>query len=163
ALLRPSGVVLAALPNPQHHASLCRLIRGDRGHPAEQRGRDFTYAAALKLFLDADFAPTLAGFGPAPCPEPLFDTLRPALDWLGLQSERARSLLDASPFLIRAQPQPEPAVVLEEPVTFVDCVSDEDVLASNLLASPDLAPGSPHEVLLFRGCMSAAEGLNAGL
>src|SRR5262249_2575096 len=51
----------------------------------------------------------------------------------------------------------------EEPVTFVACVSDEDVLGSNLLASPDLAPGSPHEVLLFRGCMSAAEGLNAGL
>jgi hypothetical protein len=57
----------------------------------------------------------------------------------------------------------EPSAADEPPLTFVACVSDEARLRANLLASPCLAAGSPHEVLLFRGCPSAAEGLNRGL
>ena len=48
-------------------------------------------------------------------------------------------------------------------VSFVACVSDDDVLRSNLLASPCLEPGSPHEVVLVRNCPTAADGLNLGL
>jgi hypothetical protein len=48
-------------------------------------------------------------------------------------------------------------------LTFVVCVSDDARLKANLLSSPCLRSGSAHEVLVFRGCRSAAEGLNEGL
>ena len=49
------------------------------------------------------------------------------------------------------------------PLTFVACVSDEDILRANLLSSPCLARGSVHELILIRNCQSAAEGLNRGI
>jgi Glycosyltransferase like family len=51
----------------------------------------------------------------------------------------------------------------EVQLTFVACVSDEEILDANLLASACLKPGSVHEVILIKNCRSAAEGLNAGL
>lgn len=48
-------------------------------------------------------------------------------------------------------------------LSFVVCVSDEAVLASNLMASPCLRSNSPHEVIAFRDSPSAASALNAGL
>jgi hypothetical protein len=48
-------------------------------------------------------------------------------------------------------------------LTFVACVSNDELLSSNLLASPCLAPGSPHEVILVRNARSAADGLNLGI
>jgi hypothetical protein len=49
------------------------------------------------------------------------------------------------------------------PLTFVACVSDEEVLGTNLLASGCLEPGSPHELILVKHCRSAAAGLNLGI
>ena len=49
------------------------------------------------------------------------------------------------------------------PLTFAACVSDDRVLHSNLLASPCLAPGSPHEVILVKRCPTASDGLNLGV
>jgi hypothetical protein len=49
------------------------------------------------------------------------------------------------------------------PLTFVACVSDEEILRANLLASACLQPGSPHELILIRNCGSAADGLNLGI
>ena len=51
----------------------------------------------------------------------------------------------------------------EEAISFVVCVSDQARFQANLLSSPCLRPESRHEVLAFRGCRSAAEGLNEGL
>jgi hypothetical protein len=48
-------------------------------------------------------------------------------------------------------------------LTFVACVSNEDILRANLLASACLQPGSPHEVLLIKNGCSAADGLNRGI
>jgi hypothetical protein len=48
-------------------------------------------------------------------------------------------------------------------LTFVACVADDGLLNSNLLASPCLAPGSRHEVILVRNARSAAAGLNLGI
>jgi hypothetical protein len=48
-------------------------------------------------------------------------------------------------------------------LSVVACASSEETLWSNLLASPCLAPGSRHEVLLVKNCPSAADGLNLGL
>jgi hypothetical protein len=84
---------------------------------------------------------------------------------LGLHPGRTRRYLDASQYVVRATPLPEADAPGDaaEPLTFVACVSDEATLRANLLASPCLRPGTPHEVLLFRGCPSAADGLNRGL
>ncbi len=49
------------------------------------------------------------------------------------------------------------------PLSFVVCVSDETVLASNLMASPCLGSNSSHEVIAFRDPSSAAAALNSGL
>ena len=48
-------------------------------------------------------------------------------------------------------------------LTFVTCVSDDELLKLSLLASPCLAPGSRHEVILVRNACSAADGLNLGI
>ena len=48
------------------------------------------------------------------------------------------------------------------PLSFGSCVSNEEVLRANLLASPCLGPDSPHEVILVKNCPSAADGLNLG-
>ncbi len=49
------------------------------------------------------------------------------------------------------------------PLSFVACISDDELLQSNLLASPCLSHDSPHEVTLVKSCKSAADGLNLGL
>jgi hypothetical protein len=49
------------------------------------------------------------------------------------------------------------------PLSFVVCVTDEAILAANLLASPCLAPESPHELISVLKAPSAAAGLHAGL
>ncbi len=49
------------------------------------------------------------------------------------------------------------------PVTFVACVSDEEIPGANLLASACLKPGSPHEVILIKNGRCAADGLNIGI
>jgi hypothetical protein len=48
-------------------------------------------------------------------------------------------------------------------LTFVVCLSDDSILKANLLASPCLGPGSPHEVMAIRNAPSAAAGLRMGL
>jgi hypothetical protein len=48
-------------------------------------------------------------------------------------------------------------------LSFVVCLSDESVLDANLMASPCLEPGTPHDVVAIRNAPSAAAGLNLGL
>jgi Glycosyltransferase like family len=48
-------------------------------------------------------------------------------------------------------------------LSFVACISDNELIHSNLLASLCLGPGSRHEVILVRGSQSAAAGLNLGI
>jgi SAM-dependent methyltransferase len=171
-LLRPGGVALGSLPNVGHHAVLTALLRGDWPPPeADRTGaprRLFTYATALKLFLDAGFAPAIADTVPAPGADAFHEALQPLLARLGLHPGRSRRYLDAAHYVVRAaplpeEPAPEGEAEAEEPLTFVACVSDEATLHANLLASPDLRGDAPHEVILLRGCPSAADGLNQGL
>jgi SAM-dependent methyltransferase len=49
------------------------------------------------------------------------------------------------------------------PLKFVACVNDDDQLESNLLRSPCLDPGTPHELILMRRQTSAADGFNTAL
>jgi hypothetical protein len=77
--------------------------------------------------------------------------------------------LNAYQYLVQGTPYSAEAAVEsspesdEVPLSFVTCVSDEATLLANLLSSPCLGPGSPHELLVARNCQSAAEGLNQGL
>ena len=48
-------------------------------------------------------------------------------------------------------------------LSFVACISDDELLQSNLLASPCLRQRSPRDVILVRSSNSAAAGLNLGL
>jgi hypothetical protein len=47
-------------------------------------------------------------------------------------------------------------------LSFATCLSSPETLRTNLLASPCLRPGTPHQVIVVEGCPSAADGLNAG-
>jgi hypothetical protein len=46
-------------------------------------------------------------------------------------------------------------------LSFATCLSSPETLRANLLASPCLRPGTPHQVIAVEGCPSAADGLNA--
>jgi Glycosyltransferase like family len=48
------------------------------------------------------------------------------------------------------------------PLSFVTCLSSDEVYHANLLASPCLGPGSVHEAIALSACASAADGLNCG-
>ena len=49
------------------------------------------------------------------------------------------------------------------PLSFVVCGSDDEVLQANVLSSPCLHQGCPHEFTVIKNCPSAAGGLNRGL
>jgi GT2 family glycosyltransferase/tetratricopeptide (TPR) repeat protein/SAM-dependent methyltransferase len=172
-LLAPGGCVLCAVPNVQHHALVAALLRGDFPHtgpgPLDAgRRRFFTCATFTELLLDAGFAPELLDAVRLPCPPGLPEAAAPLLHYLGLHPGPTGRYLDASHYVFRGTPEPgllvgQAAAEPAEPLSFVVCVSDEAILGATLLRSPCLGPGSPHEVVLLRGCGSAAEGLRRGL
>ncbi|MBF0610528.1 MAG: hypothetical protein G8345_08410 [Magnetococcales bacterium] len=49
------------------------------------------------------------------------------------------------------------------PMTFVVCSHNQQILRDNLLSSPCLQTGHPHEVIVIEGASSAAEGFHYGL
>lgn len=170
-LLRPGGLVLCCVANVQHHSILAALLRGDwQYQPAglldREHFRFFTCSTALKLLLDAGLAPRIVEATQVPASDALVRALLPLLAHLGLHPERTRRYLESYQYILRGELLPDALdddEVGQEPLTFAVCVSDEAMLQANLLASPCLGAKSPHQVLLFRGCGSAAEGLNAAL
>jgi hypothetical protein len=56
-----------------------------------------------------------------------------------------------------------PACNADTRLSFIACVTSDELLRSNLLASPCLGLGSGHEVILIKNCSSAADGLNFGI
>src|SRR5262249_30829558 len=48
-------------------------------------------------------------------------------------------------------------------LSFVVCLDDDASLRGNLLASPCVQPGSPHEVIAVRNSPSAGDGLNLAI
>ena len=71
------------------------------------------------------------------------------------EAGNARSVLHFTGGPITAPP--------EVPLSLVACISNERTGTANLLASPCLQTGSPHEVILVKNCDSAADGLNLGI
>ncbi len=180
--LVPGGVVLASIPNIQHHTILAALLSGDFQYvPAglldATHLRFFTGSTMLKLFLDAGYEAECIDAIRLPAPPGLAGAARPLLDYLGLHPGRTLPQLDVYQHIVQGRPIenssiPEvgaPGIGVESvptdavPLSFVTCVSDESILQANLLASPCLHPGSPHDVGAIRGASSAAAGLNQGL
>jgi SAM-dependent methyltransferase len=169
--LDPGGCVLCSIPNAQHHSMLRALLTGDLQYqPAglldATHLRFFTLSTAMKLLLDAGLEPELIDTIRVPCPPGLIQAAYPLLTHFGLNPRRTADRLDAYQHILRARPMSaiaSPAPDPPDPVTFVTCVTDAARLEANLLASPDLAPGSPHEVLAYQHCPSAAEAINRGL
>jgi SAM-dependent methyltransferase len=173
-LLGPGGLALCSVANVQHHSILTALLQGD--FPCTTAGvldathlPLFTYSTVIKLLLDAGYAPSFVEDIVVPAPAGLLGLLEPVLRQLGLHAGRTQRYLNAYQYVIRGTPldweaaAPNAGVGEEEPISFVVCVSDEARLRANLLSSPCFRRGSPHEVLLFRGCRNAADGLNEGL
>jgi hypothetical protein len=180
-LLDDGGIILCSVPNVQHHSILTALLRSDFQYTSQglldsTHLRFFTYSTFIKLLLDAGFGPEIVGINRGPSPLGLLESARPLMEHLGVDPERSARYLDAYQYIFKGTPLHPPAKegaapgddrplaeVDVAPLTFVCCVSDEAILEANLLSSPCLRPGSPHEMLLMPGCRSAAEGLNMGL
>ena len=154
-LLRPHGKLVAALPNAQHWTQLDRLLRGEAplGVTAPQ---------LMRSLLDAGFLPRIADRRLHPLPDAWLTAL-PALaesKQLGLKSCLARS--QTLSFIVSAPPLPDLPEGSIPPVSIGVCCNNADVLADNLLASPDLQAG-PHEVITVEGATSFAAGFEAVL
>jgi SAM-dependent methyltransferase len=170
--LGPDGMVLCSIPNVQHYSILTALLKSDfqyttAGLLDATHLRFFTYSTFTKLLLDAGFAPRLLADVVAPCPPETLEAARPLLQSLGLHPGRTQRYLSAYQYIFQGIPLPDADVAAdgtpETPLSLVACVSDEATLQANLLSSPCLGPGSPHEVLLARRCPDAAAGLNEGI
>ena len=170
-LLRPDGVVVCSIPNLQHHSVVSQLLRGDfqyqdRGLLDETHLRFFTFATALKLLLDAGYAPDIVDGIEIPGADPMVEAAEPLLDLLRADPGRTRRYMNMQQMIVLGRPayrsEPDPPAAGGPTLTFVANVNDESQLENNLLRSPVIRSGD-HEVLLFRGRTSAAEGLNAGI
>jgi SAM-dependent methyltransferase len=178
--LAPGGQILCSIPNLQHHSMLDALLTGDFQHTASgmldaTHPRFFTASTIPKLLLDAGYEPNVVETVRVPCPPAFLAAARPLFDHFGLHHGRMAKYLGVHQYIVRGRPLEETGDAegdgswTEEtssdnvPLSIVACVSDESILQSNLLASPDLGAGSPHEIILSRGCSSAAAGLNPGI
>jgi hypothetical protein len=163
ALLEADGVLIASVRNSLHHEYLRSVLRSDLpsdANPAEHVG----YATMMKRFLDARFLPHLADVSPAAASPEFFEAAKPLFQQARVDPARGRRYLDASHHVFVADRRAVPANrFADTPLSFVCCVNDELQLNANLLASPALAAGSPHELILVRGATSIGDAFNHAL
>lgn len=172
-LLSGSGTIVCSVPNLQHHSIVTQLLRGvfrygddgpvDRGHV-----HLFTFAGIVQLLLDAGYAPHVVDTTDPEATEgattaDILSAGAPLFEFLGVGVRDLDRHLRTEPMIVVGERQADVDPTEEVPLTFVVCVNDDAQLEANLLSSPCLAPGNPHELLVFRHCASAAEGLNAGI
>jgi hypothetical protein len=168
-LLATDGALLCSASNAQSYPVLLQLLRGDLaygspGLPARGERRLFTYAAVQKLLLDAGFAPRFVHVERPGAPAQWLEAAKPLLEASRVTPFQFARYVGASGFVLAGRPLGWPEETgPAEPVSFVVCVNDPPQLQTNLLASPDLALGSPHEVLAVGNCRTAAEGFEQGL
>jgi hypothetical protein len=114
--------------------------------------------------LDAGFEPEIVDTTVVPAPKDFLRAAEPVLRHLSLNTPRTQRYLDAYQFIFRGSPLAEiDSKDAERPLSFVCCVSDNEIAQANLLSSPCLRPGSRHEVQLLQNCKSAGDGLNEGI
>jgi SAM-dependent methyltransferase len=168
-LLANDGVVLVSVPNIQHFSVVKSLLRGDfmyqpSGLLDGTHLRFFTYMSFAKLMLDAGFLPKIEGRIRSGEAQHLVEPAAPLLTHCRVHPDSALEPLDTYQYVVSGTKLPDPpAGYAAEPITFVACVNDDDQLESNLLRSPCLDPGTPHEIILMRRQTSAADGFNTAL
>ncbi|CUR60920.1 putative glycosyltransferase-like protein [metagenome] len=173
ASLPPGGRVVCGTLNAATSDALVQLLRSDPAQPGSYEASApqhlHGYATAYKLLLEAGFSADIVETVSAPVDPGLLEAAAPLMQHLGVDTERAARHLGAAAYVLVADVVADVAADLavpvaeQRPVTFVACVNDDLQLANNLLASPVLGAGSPHQLLTYRGMTSAAEGLNRGL
>jgi SAM-dependent methyltransferase len=168
-LLGQDGLVLVSVPNIQHFSVIKSLLRGDfmyqpSGLLDATHLRFFTYMSFAKLMLDAGFLPRIEDRIRSGEAQHLVEPAAPLLTHCRVHPDAALEPLDTYQYVVSGTKLPDaPAGFAAEPITFAACVNDDDQLDANLLRSPCLDPGTPHEVLLMRGQASAADGFNSAL
>lgn len=173
ASLPADGRIACGVLNAASQDALVQLLRSDPAQSgtytrlSPQHGHG--YATAFKVLLEAGFSADIEETLSTEVRPGLIEAAAPLMEHLRVDAERATHHLAAEGYVLVATPIAEVeadlavAVSEQRPVTFVACVNDELQLANNLLASPALADGSPHQLLTYREMTSAAEGLNRGL
>jgi len=166
-LLSPDGVVLVCVPNICHFSIVKALLRADpmyqpSGLLDATHIRFFSQATFIKMLLDVGLLPDVVDTISSGGTDHVIPAATPLLDYVGVPPSRALRSLDAYQYIFRATKLPT-VDTPSTPITFVACVNDEDQLNSNLLRSPCLWPGTPHQLLPYRGMRSAADGFNEGL
>lgn len=168
-LLAPDGIVLISVPNVQHFSVIKSLLRGDfmyqpAGLLDSTHLRFFTYMSFAKLLLDAGFLPKIEDRIRSGEAQHLVEPAAPLLTHCRVHPDMALEPLDTFQYIVSGTKLPDaPPGFATAPITFVACVNDDDQLESNLLRSPCLDPGTPHELILMRGQTSAADGFNTAL
>jgi SAM-dependent methyltransferase len=168
-LLTPAGLVLVSVPNIQHYSVVRNLLRGDfmyqpSGLLDGTHLRFFTYMTFAKLMLDAGFLPKVEDRIRSGEAQHLVEPAAPLLTYCRVHPDAALEPLDTFQYIVSATKLPDgPPGFAAAPITLVACVNDEDQLESNLLRSPCLDPGTPHELILMRRQTSAADGFNTAL
>jgi SAM-dependent methyltransferase len=168
-LLAPDGLALVSVPNIQHFSIVKNLLRGDfmyqpSGLLDSTHLRFFTYMTFARLMLDAGFLPRIEDRIRSGEAGPLVEAAAPLLTHCRVHPDAALEPLDTFQYVVSGRRLPDtPSRFGSTPITFVACVNDDDQLESNLLRSPCLDPGTPHEVILMRRQTSAADGFNTAL
>ena len=168
-LLAPDGIVLCSIPNVQHFSIIKNLLRGDFmyqpfGLLDSTHLRFFTYMSFAKIMLDAGFLPKIEDRIRSGQAQHFVEPAAPLLTDIRVHPDVALEPLDTFQYLVSGTKLPDATPgFASTPITFVACVNDDDQLESNLLRSPCLDPGTPHEVILMRGQTSAADGFNTAL
>ncbi|MBV8464396.1 MAG: methyltransferase domain-containing protein [Burkholderiales bacterium] len=165
ALLKPSGEMVCCVSNAQHVSVLCELIGGDYRNVTSQEARRhrFTWFSLIELVLDAGLEPEIRTYTWTQNTEAVIGAAAPLIRCLGVAPDRAEIYLSAYQYVLSVRPRNWEAGETDTPLTFVACVNDEAQLRANLLRSPCLQPGSPHQLIAVRNAPSAAAGLNYGL
>jgi hypothetical protein len=168
--LRPTGTLVCAVTNFARQETLVQLLRSDPqrapgGVVQPDAVHVHGYATAFKELLEAGYSPDIASVIRTEDEPGLLEAARGLLNYVRVSPERAAKHLFVEHYIFVARPIADlhEAEVDERPISFVACVNDEGQLKHNLLASPVFRPGTPHELRLYRGMDSAAQGLNRGI
>jgi hypothetical protein len=166
-LLKPNGYLLATIYNASHYSAISHLLQGDNsnwdGISTTSQPR-FTWSSACKFFLAGGYLAHAVVAQAKPSKAAWQQTLPALAKAIDGSLERIHFSTETWQFLLRGQPLPPmDGGGQTGQLTFSVCVSDEWVLHNNLLASGDFRGHHPHEILLWRGVSSAAQGHNQAL
>ena len=158
--LQPGALVDLEFANAAHHRDLRELLRGDLDH--RPRPARATYVGVFKALLDAGFAPDIEAVVDERAGDDVLDAASPLLCAAGAGDAQADRHLNVARYVVSGRALDVAPTNATPPITVVACTNNDAQLAHNLLASPCLVDGR-HEVLLYAGMTSAAEGLNRGI